>query len=119
MLIIDLNNYEWVKYMWIEVQNPSDEMLDKLWKEANDNIGPCHDCGVEPGQKHLDGCDTARCLICGGQRLGCDCEEGYGDVWDGMWPGTEYCYKNKLVVKWGENGNLTFDYNREAMMNRK
>jgi len=105
--------------MWIEIENPSDEMLDKLWKEVNDNIRHCHDCGVEPGQKHLIGCDTARCLICGGQRLSCDCEEWSDDIWTGLWPGTEYCYKNRLVSMWSEDKRLTFDYNREARLNRK
>jgi hypothetical protein len=32
----------------------------------------CRDCGVEPGNPHLNGCDTARCLWTGGQRLQCD-----------------------------------------------
>lgn len=36
------------------------------------NLKACHDCGVDPGQAHEDGCDTARCLVTGGQRLMCD-----------------------------------------------
>lgn len=33
----------------------------------------CGDCGVEPGQMHLDGCDVQRCPRCGHQAIGCDC----------------------------------------------
>lgn len=36
----------------------------------------CPDCQVEPGQPHLDGCDVARCLTNGGQRLMCAGPDG-------------------------------------------
>ena len=62
----------------------------------------CQDCGAVPGTAHLDGCDTARCLSTGHQRLSCpefgwsdppagvpgpahDCGQ---DVWTGQWPGS-------------------------------
>lgn len=68
-----------------------------------DYAGPsCQDCGAIPGEPHGDGCDTARCLFTGGQRLVCgslgflgietpahdDCGD---DVWTGRWPGTDEC----------------------------
>lgn len=32
----------------------------------------CRDCGVEPAQAHVPGCDVARCLWTGMQELQCD-----------------------------------------------
>jgi len=51
---------------------------------------PCYDCGVNPGTPHLDGCDIARCMFTGGQRLSCE-QDDHDDcgrqVWTGRWPG--------------------------------
>ena len=53
------------------------------------NLEDCHDCGAKPGKVHTDGCDVERCSVCGGQRLGCNCE-GHDKRfarWTGIWPG--------------------------------
>lgn len=51
-------------------------------------LATCHDCGVLPGQVHHDGCDVARCLQTGLQRLSCTGRHDCGnDAWTGQWPG--------------------------------
>lgn len=58
----------------------------------------CPDCAVPADTSHEDGCDVARCLWTGRQRLGCDwfgldpllTEHDCGrDTWTGRWPGEE------------------------------
>ena len=111
---------------WVEDHNQSQEVLDTLLldvlKVANKK---CPDCGVAPGKLHTPGCDVARCLECGGQRLSCDCndDKGYGDIWIGLWPGTINCYEYGLVShwegneKWGRKG-LGFCHNSEAVLDK-
>jgi hypothetical protein len=41
--------------------------------------GRCHDCGVQPGAYHHPGCDMEKCPKCGGQAIGCDCEQDVED----------------------------------------
>ena len=67
----------------------------------------CPDCAVEPGMAHDEGCDVARCLFTGWQRLMCGgnhqdmgvagppyrvgvakCGQ---QVWTGRWPGDAEC----------------------------
>lgn len=54
-------------------------------------VKKCPDCQVEPGVAHKSGCDVARCLVSGGQRLACEPQDhpsgscGW-DVWTGEWP---------------------------------
>jgi hypothetical protein len=102
--------------MYHRLINPQQWLLDGLLKERLDTANQkCHDCGVSPGETHIVGCDTARCLICGGQYLGCDCgEDGFGDVWDGLWPGTRECYENGFVSFCDLSGTIGFDFNQEA-----
>lgn len=108
--------------MWEIIKNPSKELLDALWAvRVEQAVGSiCSDCGVAPGKPHVDGCDVARCLACGGQRLSCDCsgDKGGGDIWDGMWPGTRECYELGLVCRWVDGDGLasepSFDYNQLA-----
>lgn len=71
---------------------------------SDENLRPCYDCDVPPGTPHLDGCDVARCTVCGWQRLGCDhgiSDEGRGEIWTGLWPGTEECEEYDLWSYFG------------------
>jgi hypothetical protein len=55
-----------------------------------DDLKPCPDCGVAPGQLHERGCDVERCPYCGMQRLGCECMQLSAAAlieWTGEWPG--------------------------------
>jgi len=36
------------------------------------HTGLCHDCGVERGELHREGCDAEQCPECGMQLIGCD-----------------------------------------------
>ena len=64
----------------------------------------CPDCGAVVDEPHKDGCDVARCLFTGMQRLMCDgmhCRQGPPgcstpvtcgqDIWSGTWPGEMEC----------------------------
>lgn len=73
--------------------------------DAEPLLENCPDCGAETSQLHAEGCDVARCLFTGRQRLMCDglhVEEvmpgcyvpwdGCGqDAWTGTWPGETEC----------------------------
>ncbi len=54
----------------------------------------CPDCCAAIGEEHADGCDIARCLLEGHQRLGCPSDHNCGhDKWTGLWPGVEDCHR--------------------------
>ena len=53
------------------------ETTEGLVESVRDNrvpeeIGICHDCGIERGGYHHPGCDMEGCPICGSQLLTCD-----------------------------------------------
>lgn len=52
------------------------EFTDKLQET-------CHDCAVTIGQRHVVGCDAARCRLCGGQHMCCGCDVE-PDIWSGL-----------------------------------
>jgi hypothetical protein len=99
--------------MWVPMPNPSQELLDQLYKEALTDQ-PCNDCGAEVGEPHVPGCDVARCTICGGQDISCDCEDAprpFMQLWEGLWPGKKDAYEEGLVTVWSRTGVPSFDLN--------
>lgn len=87
------------------------------------DLPSCHDCGAAPGTEHADGCDTARCLATGRQRLSCDgwhvteTLSGHGvplgiqeahdcgrDIWTGKWPGEDDAIRLGFWTRWTDNG---------------
>ena len=95
------------------VSNPPQPLLDFLLEQ--EKLRPnlkCHDCGAMPGEPHTGGCDTARCLSTGGQRLCCDCGDCGQDIWTGLWPGIIEAYKWGHVCLDTHTHELRFDLNR-------
>lgn len=79
--------------------------------------GRCPDCGILTGDRHLTGCDVARCTHCGQQHLGCDDPAATPNIWTGEWPGEAEVREglatdlNDLAVK-GFSGKLRWDGQR-------
>src|SRR5689334_12652052 len=48
----------------------------------------CPECGVMPGEPHLDDCSVQRCSICGSQWISCECpdHETSNSAWTGDVP---------------------------------
>jgi len=96
------------------------DIAEELYKERiSEAKEACNDCGAEPGEPHLDGCDVARCEHCGGQALSCDCYDQGEDIWTGLWPGIKECYEQQLICR-GNFGKdeWTFDLNTLAVRGR-
>lgn len=90
------------------------ELAADLGQRPSAEARDCGDCGVHAGDPHRSGCDLARCMAYGSQRLQCqpgarmvvrgylpnggvdvdwvvdghDCGE---DIWTGLWPGKAEC----------------------------
>lgn len=96
--------------------SPSDvkKIADDLMLAENKRFikkNTCPDCGVSPNKKHTGSCDVARCTVCGGQLLSCDCEKGKPDIWTGLWPGVQECYDKQMVVYDTASKQFCFDLN--------
>jgi len=65
---------------------------------------PCPDCGSQVGEEHELGCDVERCLVCGAQRLLCDCQAAANEPWAGEWPGVFECRARGWFACRGEHG---------------
>ena len=61
--------YKGERYKRIKVGAPGDFL------EGSDPDSRCGDCGAKTGHFHHWGCDCERCPVCGGQLIGCDCED--------------------------------------------
>lgn len=68
-------------------------------EEPDNKTKKCPDCAVAVGIAHQEGCDISCCMICGGQRLSCDCKGDSTDIWTGEWPGKMECKEFGWYVK--------------------
>lgn len=80
--------------------NPRDEVLTKA-------VTRCPDCQAGVDVEHEEGCDWARRLATGRQRLCCEMfgEDGPGhdcgrDRWAGYFPGSAECVEYGWFVRW-------------------
>lgn len=65
----------------------------------------CPDCAMDVGAEHADGCDVARCLWTGHQRLSCHGNHDCGrDVWTGEWPGDSDAVRLEFWCRWTASG---------------
>jgi hypothetical protein len=103
--------------MFHAIDNPPQWMLDGLLEENRKMATrSCPDCGVEPGNKHRDGCDVARCVNPETskvqQRLMCGCGDCGEDTWEGFWPGIKEAYELGFVCYDDMTKTVSFDLNR-------
>jgi hypothetical protein len=91
---------------------------------------PCNGCGAEPGERHRDWDDIARCRSTGWQLIQCEGTlhefEGrkYGehagpcgpDIWDGAFPGVTECHELGLFTNANSIWGATEDLNEMTRM---
>jgi hypothetical protein len=102
----------------LDVDGATERILDAIGVTAG-RVTACPDCDVPPGQAHEDGCDVARCLATGRQRLMCGRQADHPgafcgqDVWTGQWPGENECREYGFVLTAGlVGGRIIPDLNR-------
>lgn len=64
----------------------------------------CPDCGVQPGQWHIRGCDIKQCPYCGDQSVYCDPDDDPIPLddrlrWTGLWPGESEAIKYRWYCR--------------------
>lgn len=96
--------------MFHPVENPPAWLLDGLLNDDKRD-SPCHDCGVDIGMAHKDGCDIAVCHNTGIQMLQCTCGDCPDDLWTGFWPGVLTAHKMGLVCYDTATKTVGFDLN--------
>ena len=71
---------------------------------------PCSDCGVSPGEIHMDMCCVERCPDCGGQYISCGCTSAFNRMpWSGEWPGSVECKEFGWYAKLTGSGWIACD----------
>jgi len=90
-------------------------MLDGLLQSELESSSNCPDCGVKPGENHYEGCDAARCLKTGNQKLSCYCSDCGNQIWAGLWSGVQQCYDNGWVVYDDACQAIMFDVNKAVV----
>ena len=94
-------------------QEEIDQICENLWQERNNRPSKlCPDCGAEPCEQHEDGCDVARCTVCGIQAIQCyEHLDAPIETWSGLWPGIKECYEQKLIAYGSGGEGWVFDLN--------
>ena len=66
----------------------------------------CPDCGANPGETHMPGCDVEQCSVCGYQKISCHCDghDQFFARWTGLWPGYAEAAALGLFTKWTDHG---------------
>lgn len=83
----------------------------------------CYGCGVEPGQKHEDGCDHEPCKGCGWQAICCDCDP-YTEhtTWTGRTHGFAECEEFEVFTSAADRARIGWgphDLNTLAVMHHR